>query len=145
MRLRKQCQASVRYMAPVSTYTKPSFLATNLALVLLPLALVPSMAMTIGDLVSMLIAAGTADEKGNAPDRDNRDCNGNANEQQTESHLEWPAAEVNRRDCCFSFRSDAIREFSGRRFTGAERFCAGNAARRQSDFEQKLEFRPASR
>src|ERR1051325_4069508 len=35
---------------------KPNFFATSFALVLLPLALVPSMAMTMGDLVSMLRA-----------------------------------------------------------------------------------------
>ena len=44
----KQCQASVRYIAPVSTWMKPNALATRFALVLLPLALVPSMAMTTG-------------------------------------------------------------------------------------------------
>src|SRR5262249_48563806 len=43
-----QYHAKARYIAPVSTWTNPSAFATNLALVLLPLALVPSMAMTIG-------------------------------------------------------------------------------------------------
>jgi hypothetical protein len=35
-------------MAPVSTWTMPSARATNLEFVLFPLALVPSIAMTIG-------------------------------------------------------------------------------------------------
>jgi hypothetical protein len=63
----------------------------------------------------MLITNGTADEKENARDHDNHDHDSNSNEQQTESHFERPAAEVNRGDCCFSFRSDAMREFSGAR------------------------------
>jgi hypothetical protein len=47
----KQYHASVRYIAPVSTWTNPSAFATNFELVLLPLALVPSIAMTMGRLV----------------------------------------------------------------------------------------------
>jgi hypothetical protein len=65
----------------------------------------------------MLIPIGTADEKENARDHDNHDHDRNSHEQQTEIHFGRPAAEVNRRDCCFSFRSDAMREFDGRTLT----------------------------
>ena len=45
----------------------------SLALVLLPLALVPSSAMTMGCLVSMLLAPDPADENEHAHDHEDRD------------------------------------------------------------------------
>jgi hypothetical protein len=64
----------------------------------------------------MLITLRTAEEKENTRDLENHDHDSNSNEQQAEIHFERPAAEVNRGDCCFSFRLDAMREFGGRAF-----------------------------
>src|SRR5688572_1004785 len=76
----RQCQASARYIAPVSTYTKPSFFAMSLALVLLPLALVPSSAMTMGCLVSMLLVPDATDENEHSREREDRDDHDGTND-----------------------------------------------------------------